>query len=1527
MANKLNSNYLIIIIVQLLLTLYHLRRSNTTSLLMPMIVATCIMAIATTVQIKYKQWYYHCLYEYYMWSNKLEAITPNSKPEMQNKSCAFSSTTNFIKSIGNTIAIYCPKGTILYKVGVWNIILLINIYIVAAALYQTPSEVLVMNDLATKYVPRNKRWNIFKRVTNGATKTLAIAMAPVINWIESSQSKKAKARELRRRIVIAKTQQTTKVYRRRPRNLVAMAALLTMSIEKSKPQQCMANFDTDAKPIGIDNRCSACISHDIKDFIGPLQETNRTIKGFGGVRHKSNIMMGTIKWKWCDNQGRTHKHIIPNSYYVPDGRVRLLSPQHWAKEQNKHSRSTTGETTNAYECKLFWGRDSQYELSVPLSKDTNVATFELAPGYKNFDIYCKEAAIITSKEDDNPITIDGETDDEEGEPPAKAAIKPQHERDWSSTASPYNSDFSLNGPLLPPTRGEPTPTTMSIPAREMLHLHYRLGHMPISKMRVLAEQGVLPKAFTKCETPLCTACLYAKQTRRPWRQKPVKSPPMEQHKLEPGEVVSVDQMVSPTLGLVAQMTGTLTTQRYKYATIYVDQASRLGYTFLQKTATSEETIKGKIAFELYCLSQGVKVKAYHADNGVFRANAWVNHCNQNNQRLTFAAVGAHHQNGVAERRIREIQNLARTMLIHAAKRWNKCITANLWPYALRQASEVINNSPNMQDKRRRTPNEIFTKTKVAINIKHFQTFGCPVYVLESELQDLKPYHKWKERSKVGIYLGMSPMHGKNVALVLNRTTGLVSPQFHVKFDSLFHSVEQDKYDSQWQIKSGLTTAKEEQQKEASQKSKPKTGNKRMREKSPNSKRVRPTIPPQEGEIAGLEGERSRTQKGSDHTTDQIKHPQKIYGKLQHKSSNDSSANKMRNRLKTSEYKRQTRNSLKTQYGSTAMAKAVVLGPENPVRVQQPNLIEVMITEISRNTKGDIEGEILSLEALFPDHQQQYQDLVMEHDPLYAYKATTDPDTMYLHEAMREPDWKHFQEAMTKEVEDQMSNGNYSIVKKSQVPKGKIILPAVWQMKRKRDIKTRQVKKYKARLNLDGSKQRKGVHYDQTYAPVTSWKFIRLLLILIVKYNWHSKQIDYVLAFPQAPIERELYMKIPKGFEIESTPGDKDEYVLKVHRNVYGQCQASRVWYQYLKNKLVKELKFHQSKVDECIFYRGKTIYMLYTDDSILAGPCQKEIDQVVIDLKRAGLNVTDEGDIQDFLGVNITKQKDGHIKLTQPHLVDQILKDLNMSNDNVKTKSTPAMVSKLLKRDEDGIDFDKSFHYRSVIGKLHYLEKGTRSDIAYITHQCARFAEKPKESHAKAIRWLARYLKGTRDKGLIIKPQPNKGLEVYVDADFSGNWDPKAPEMDKDTARSRHGYIITFEGCPIIWKSQMQTEICLSSTESEYIGLSYALREVIPIMEVIKEMNKLKLAFTNVVPKIHCKVFEDNSGALEMAKNYKYRPRTKHLNVKYHHFRDYVERGEITIHKIDTSNQLADYLTKPVSQEILEHLRLKVMGW
>jgi hypothetical protein len=130
-----------------------------------------------------------------------------------------------------------------------------------------------------------------------------------------------------------------------------------------------------------------------------------------------------------------------------------------------------------------------------------------------------------------------------------------------------------------------------------------------------------------------------------------------------------------------------------------------------------------------------------------------------------------------------------------------------------------------------------------------------------------------------------------------------------------------------------------------------------------------------------------------------------------------------------------------------------------------------------------------------------------------------------------------------------------------------------------------------------------------------------------------------------------------------------------------------------------------------------------------------------------------------------------------------------------------------------------------------------------------------------------------------------------------------------------------YEGVPITWKSQLQTEIALSTiTESEYTGLPYALREAIPIMHLLKEMKTMGFLITGANMKMHCRVFEDNSGALEIAKIHKYKPRTIHLIVKLHHFRDYVTRGEIHINPINTKDQLPDYLMKPVNADTLQGL-------
>jgi hypothetical protein len=224
------------------------------------------------------------------------------------------------------------------------------------------------------------------------------------------------------------------------------------------------------------------------------------------------------------------------------------------------------------------------------------------------------------------------------------------------------------------------------------------------------------------------------------------------------------------------------------------------------------------------------------------------------------------------------------------------------------------------------------------------------------------------------------------------------------------------------------------------------------------------------------------------------------------------------------------------------------------------------------------------------------------------------------------------------------------------------------------------------------------------------------------------------------------------------------------------------------------------------------------------------------------------------------------------------------------------------------------------------LEKSTRLDIAYSVHQCARFSTDPRESHAAAIKRIGRYLLGTRDKGLILNPRDHS-FDNFVDADFCGNWDRVNGDKDPSTAKSRTGYVLMYGGCPMVWASKLQREVALSSTEAEYNALSESLRHIIHMMQIVDELRDRGWKVTDTQPRVHCKVFEDNVGALEMSKLPKMRPRTKHIGVRMHHFREHVRNGKITIYKVPTELQLADIATKPQGERLFVAQREGLLQW
>ncbi len=180
---------------------------------------------------------------------------------------------------------------------------------------------------------------------------------------------------------------------------------------------------------------------------------------------------------------------------------------------------------------------------------------------------------------------------------------------------------------------------------------------------------------------------------------------------------------------------------------------------------------------------------------------------------------------------------------------------------------------------------------------------------------------------------------------------------------------------------------------------------------------------------------------------------------------------------------------------------------------------------------------------------------------------------------------------------------------------------------------------------------------------------------------------------------------------------------------------------------------------------------------------------------------------------------------------------------------------------------------------------------------------------------------------MIIKPRGDLKLELFVDADFAGLY-KREPDSESDSARSRTGYIIMLGGCPLVWKSQLQTEISLSTLEAEYSALSFALRTLLPLKRLLKGVAAVLELKSELQATILAEVFEDNKGAYFLATNHRLTNRTKYFHVKWHWFWHHYKIGkEFAISPIESKNQAANYFVKGLPREDFEHNRLKVQRW
>ena len=1304
-------------------------------------------------------------------------------------------------------------------------------------------------------------------------------------------------------------------------------------------------------PIVIDTGASTSVSPHKEDFID-FKESHSTVTGIGSKGVVKGH--GTVRWSIFDSEDK-ETVVETEAIYMPAATVRLYSPQaHFRKCQKgsmfvdcrgikilfPHSRSS-----------FVFPFHEPSSLPLMLHSESRRNNHGLYTHSNLLEPHCYALEdVFACRSSDTGQDLD---------------IAPSGSFNGRDILSKVVDERNIN---------------LTGPQHELLAWHYRLGHVSMWSLRKLMQPkdeggdndrktnsediSRVPvirsnfKGTRSCIVPQCASCNLAKASRTSIRTASTPSSTDGSLKLEnlrPGDCISMDQIVCPQKGRTVRSGKRTITG----GTIFIDHASGYVKFEAQSSATADATLVGKHALEREAHSLGFRIRSFLTDNGVFKAQNFLADVRQKNQTIQFCGVGAKHQNGIAENHIGTISRLARSMMIHSALRWPDAHDISLWPLCLQHAVYIWNQLPGSDGL---SPEEKWTSVKSDHRkLRQLHPWGCPAYVLHPTLQDGKKLPKWKPRSRQGQFVGYSPVHASSVALVLNRTTRRISPQFHLLFDDFGTTVKGveatsapnlDVFDWDTFIaRHGISTYYDEDDpippdtwefQDQPQREKERHLDKSSastwlddgaqdvsREPDPGATAVEPV----------LVAEDRSAPEGDD--TDLSSAPDLS---AENQTLDDDSANTTDSQSDASTGQSNRRS------GRPAVPNRRYFN-EDFVNVcgtsgfftmgEAQDRLKIKTTEgrqdkhfINSLTWGKNVSELAELCGTQHDKTLIREMAYLEDESLgilndlspmaFAARANAG-DTPRWNDALHGPNADGFWRAMLAELTTLSKLGAWEVVRRTPDME---VLPSTWAFRIKR-FPTGLVRKLKARICVMGNRQ---IDVDpfECYAPVVAWSTVRTMLILSVILNLQTVQVDYTSAFCQAPVKEDVYVSLPRGWktlnQMGLQAGFEEDCVMKLKRSLYGLKQSPKNFYDHLKERL-ESIGFEQSKCDPCLFLKGDVTCLVYVDDCLFFSSTKDLLDETIQDLKDADMELNREDDVAGFLGVLLKRNEDGTVTLSQTGLIKRIVDALGLASAN-GTK-TPAQKA-ALPRDQDGEEYAETFNYASVVGMMMYLACNSRPDIAFAVHQCARHTHRPTGLHAKYLKQIGRYLQGTKDKGMTISPSRGGELhlECYADADFAGLWGQEDVH-DSHCVRSRTGYIIMINKCPILWKSQLQTEIAMSTMEAEYVALSAACRDVIPLVRLTSELGTRYGLGEGGTPVLRTTIYEDNEGALKLANTELPRmtARSKHYGIKYHWFREHVQSGLVEVKPVSTKDQLADIFTKGLPLETFENLRRRLIGW
>jgi len=466
------------------------------------------------------------------------------------------------------------------------------------------------------------------------------------------------------------------------------------------------------------------------------------------------------------------------------------------------------------------------------------------------------------------------------------------------------------------------------------------------------------------------------------------------------------------------------------------------------------------------------------------------------------------------------------------------------------------------------------------------------------------------------------------------------------------------------------------------------------------------------------------------------------------------------------------------------------------------------------------------------------------------------------------------------------------------PNNTKILGNRWVYTIKKDEKG-HILRYKARLVAKGYTQLKGVSYDEVFSPVVNFGIVRLFFSIFVSYyKWMHYQLDIKNAYLYAPLNNEVYMYQPKGFE---NP-DKPNHVCLLKKALYGLHQSGREWFFEI-HSILKSINFKNLKWVNCVYYyKNNVILLLYVDDIVIFGKTDEHINEV-ISLLQTNFDLKLLGKTKKLLGVNF-EEINGNLVLHQEDYITTVFQKFKSYNPPIAslpvTKGT--MFSKQQSpKTEAEIEEMSNFPYRSLIGCLAFIASRTRPDISFIVNLLSQFQANPGRLHWEALLKVLGYVYYSRNYKLNLYKINNISLKYFSDASFADNVDDRS---------STSGLIIFLDEVPIFWGTRKQRHITLSTMESELVALTDAVKEAKWMMNIFKEMKKRDILQEDAEHNVFC----DNLATINFSKSPIENIRTKHIHIRYLFIRDLIYKKLFNLKYINSKNNLADIFTKPLNK-------------